>query len=296
VGNVLVCDDNLPVLRDQVPDGSVSWVYLDPPFNSGRNWYQKPQAGRREQVLAFTDTWAWSAEAAQQYKECTSGGNPQGPALEWFRDLLGERGSLAYLAHMAVRLTELHRVLGPGGGLFLHCDPVMSHYLRILLDQVFGDRNFAAEIVWKRTGAHNNVKRGWARVHDVILAYRRSSQAAWCSADGQMILGDHGDVWDDIPPVNGAARERLGWPTQKPLRLLTRLLMLASNTGEALIDPSCVLLDPNCGCGTSLDAAQQLGLGWIGIDLSPAAIDLTASRLRSRGAAFEIRGAGRAAS
>ena len=132
-----------------------------------------------------------------------------------------------------------------------------------------------------------------ARVHDVILAYRRSRQAVWCDTEGQMILGDHGDVWDDIPPVNGSARERLGWPTQKPLRLLTRLLALASNTGEAQPAPNRKLLDPNCGCGTSIDAAQRLGLGWTGIDWSPEAIELTALRLRSQGAAFEVRRAGR---
>ena len=103
-------------------------------------------------------------DAAQQYKECTGGGDPQGPALEWFRDILGEGGALAYLAHMAVRLSELHRVLDLGGGIFLHCDPAMSHYLRILLDQVFGDQNFAGEIIWKRAGAHNNVRRSLAQM------------------------------------------------------------------------------------------------------------------------------------
>lgn len=284
MGNVLYCDDNLTILRGYVRSGTVGLVYLDPPFNSGKNWYMKPHGGGRGQVLAFTDTWQWSAEAAQQYKECTAPGSPQAEILEYFRDVLGEGGPLAYLAHMAARLAELHRVLAPAGGIFLHCDPVMSHYLKILLDQTFGAGNFAAEIIWKRTSSHNNVKRNLARVHDVILAYRRSDHAPWCGPDGQMILGEHGDVWLDLPPVNGSARERLGYPTQKPLPLLTRILTLAAAAGGPL-------LDPNCGCGTSIDAAQRLGLGWIGIDLSQAAINLTQARLRACGAAFEVRGA-----
>ena len=138
----LYCGDNLEVLREQ-PSRSVHLVYLDPPFNSGRDWYMKPPAGGREQILAFTDKWKWTPAAAQQYKDCTSAGSPQGAALEWFRGILGESGPLAYLAHMAARFSELHRVLGPAGGLFLHVDETMSHYLKILLDQVFGCENFA---------------------------------------------------------------------------------------------------------------------------------------------------------
>jgi site-specific DNA-methyltransferase (adenine-specific) len=279
----LYCGDNLEVLREQ-PSRSVHLVYLDPPFNSGRDWYMKSPAGGREQILVFTDKWKWTLGAAQQYKDCTAAGGPLGAALEWFRGILGESGPLAYLAHMAARFSELHRVLGPAAGLFPHVDETMSHYLKILLDQVFGCENFAGQIIWKRTSSHNNVKQGLARVHDVILAYRRDDHATWCDRDGQMILGEHGDVWLDIPPLNGSTRERLGYPTQKPLPLLTRIITLAGGAGD-------MLLDPYCGCGTSIDAAQMLGLGWIGIDASPDAINLTQSRLRACGADFELHGA-----
>lgn len=278
----LHCADNLEVLCG-VPSGTVGVVYLDPPFNSGRDWHMNPPAGSREPVLAFTDTWRWTEDAAQQYKELTVPGSPQGPALEWFRGILGENGALAYLAHMAARFPELHRVLGPQGGLFLHVDETMSHYLKILLDRVFGRGNFAGQIIWKRSSSHQT-KRGLGRVHDTILVFRRGDRAAWCGPDGRMLLGEHGDVWLDIPPVNASARERLGYPTQKPLPLLTRIITLAGEPGD-------ILLDPNCGCGTSLDAAQRLGLGWIGIDLSPAAISLTQVRLRALGADFEVHGA-----
>lgn len=289
MGNVLYRGDNLGILRELVPDGSVGFAYLDPPFNSGQDWYMKPAAGCRDQVLAFTDTWTWTPDAAQEYKQLTAADTPLAAILEWFRSILGERGALAYLCHMALRLTELHRVLAPAGGIFLHCDPTMSHYLQILLDQVFGAPNLAARIAWKRTSAHSNAK-SFARVHDTILAYRRTSAAPWCHPDGPMILAGHGDVWLDIPPVNSAARERLGYPTQKPLPLLTRLLTLATAAGGALPGPGIVVLDPNCGSGTTIEAADRLGYGWIGIDLSAAAIGLTAARLRARGAVFEVRG------
>lgn len=129
------------------------------------------------------------------------------------------------------------------------------------------------------------MKRGLARVHDVILAYRRGGHATWCGPDGRMLLGEHGDVWLNIPPINPRAKERLGYPTQKPLPLLTRIIALAGRAGD-------MLLDPYCGCGTSIEAAQRLGLGWIGIDLSADAIDLTQSRLRACCVAdFEVHGA-----
>jgi site-specific DNA-methyltransferase (adenine-specific) len=276
--------DNLAVLRKHVPTGSVSVVYLDPPFNSGRDWHLGPScAAGKVGDLAFTDRWAWTADAALQYKELTAPDSPQGFALEWFASILGETGALAYLTHMAARFPELHRVLTPAGGLFLHVDDTMNHYLKILLDQVFGDQNFAGQIIWKRTSAHNNAKRGLPRVHDVILVYRRGDTAPWCDQDGLMNFGEHGDVWTDIPPVNRAGRERLGWPTQKPLPLLTRILTLAASPGD-------VVLDPNCGAGTAIEAAQQQGLGWIGIDLSDAAIDLTQARLAGYGADYEVHG------
>jgi DNA modification methylase len=282
----LHCADNLEVLRG-VPSGTAGVVYVDPPFNSGLDWHMNPPAGSREPVLAFTDKWKWTQDAAQQYKELTAPGSPQGPALEWFRGILGEKGALAYLVHMAARFPELHRVLGPQGGLFLHVDETMSHYLKILLDHVFGRGNFAGQIIWKRSSAHTT-KRGLGRMHDTILVFRRGDRAPWCGPDGLMRFGGHGDVWLDIPPINSQARERLGYPTQKPLPLLTRIITLAGKPGD-------VLLDPNCGCGTSLDAAQRLGLGWIGIDLSPAAIGLTQARLRALGADFEVHGAATAA-
>ncbi|MCS6951168.1 MAG: site-specific DNA-methyltransferase, partial [bacterium] len=173
--------DNLEVLRKHLPDESVDLIYLDPPFNSNRdyNLLFREASGElaQAQIKAFTDTWQWSEHAYQTFLlECPR------PALsrliEGFVDTLGRNDLTAYLVMMAPRLIELHRVLKPTGSLYLHCDPTASHYLKVMLDVIFGARNFRNEIVWKRTGAHGGAKR-WGPVHDVLLYYTKTENYIW---------------------------------------------------------------------------------------------------------------------
>jgi DNA modification methylase len=312
--NQLFYGDNLEVLRRDIPDASVDLVYLDPPFNSNRNYnvlfQHKDGSQANAQIQAFDDTWTWSQDDEVLYLELI-GGQGAAPriadALVAFHKLLGPSDMLSYLVMMAARLLELDRVLKPDGSLFLHCDPTASHYLKILLDAVFGPDRFRNEIVWHYFNKmQGNVKR-LASDHDVIFWYSKSSsftfnpvmvlredgpkkmlKRRWDSetkklvndkdADGkvQYIERTHrmaDDVWR-LPMLQPASREKLGYPTQKPVALLERIVEMASEPGD-------VVLDPFCGCGTALDAAQRLGRRWIGIDITWLAVDLIESRLEA---------------
>ncbi len=363
--NQLYFGDNLDVLRKYIKDQSVDLVYLDPPFNSNRNYsviFNKDGGITSEntaQIEAFEDTWHWTPTTDAQFSEFIQNApNQAADALTAFHTLLGENDAMAYLTNMAPRLLELHRALKPTGSLYLHCDPTMSHYLKILLDAVFDPRNFRNEIVWNRTGAKALQTTRLARNHDVILSYGKSDaftfnreamfipydvselddktedkysavdpdgrryqltslinpaadrpnltyeflgvtrvwrwtkdrmQAAYEA--GQVIQTKAGrvprlkryldeqlgkplsDVWTDISPINARAAERLGYPTQKPLALMDRIIALSSNPGD-------VVLDPFCGCGTTVDSAQRLDRRWIGIDVTYIAVDLITKRLR----------------
>ncbi len=360
--NRLYYGDNLDVLRQHVRDESVDLVYLDPPFNSARtyNILFAEQDGSRAaaQIQAFEDTWQWDQSAAAQYHEVVEAGGKVSEVMQAFRLFLGESDMLAYLAMMAPRLVELRRVLKPTGSLYLHCDPTASHYLKLLLDAVFGPENFKNDISWKRTTTKSDYRQGatnWARVHDVLLLYRRDTKTEgtftqpfapysndyvaekYGSVDeeGRAFMLDNltapgagsrghptyeflgvtrywrynkekmeklyaegrvvqpgpgkvprykryldempgiaiGDVWDDISAINSQAQERLGYPTQKPVALLERIITASSNEGD-------VVLDPFCGCGTTIEAAQKLGRSWIGIDVTHLAINLIKTRLR----------------
>jgi len=172
--NKLYYGDNLGVLRDHIADESVDLVYLDPPFNSNATYnvlFKAPDGAQSQsQIEAFDDTWQWGETAEDAYWQVLKGPNTEAARmLEAMRGFLGENAMMAYLAMMAIRLIELHRVLKPTGSLYLHCDPTASHYLKILLDAVFGPRNFRNEITWKRTGHHGSARR-WAPVHDVIFS------------------------------------------------------------------------------------------------------------------------------
>jgi DNA modification methylase len=178
--------DNLDVLRRHVGDESVDLVYLDPPFNSNAtyNVLFAEQDGTRSasQVKAFSDTWQWDEAAAMTYEEMIEVGDDASRALQAFRTILGESNMLAYLAMMAPRLVELRRVLKKSGSLYLHCDPTASHYLKLLLDSVFGPRFFRSEIVWKRSSAHSDTKQGrqiHGHIHDVILFYTVDAKWTW---------------------------------------------------------------------------------------------------------------------
>jgi len=179
--NTLYYGDNLDVMRKYLPDECIDLVYLDPPFNSNRdyNLLFREQSGEpaQGQIKAFTDTWQWSGCAYDEFCQTCSK-----PALvelvQGFVRTLGRNDLTAYLVMMAPRLVELHQVLKPTGSLYLHCDPTASHYLKVMLDVIFGARNFRNEIVWKRTGAHGGAKR-WGPVHDIILFYTKSDQYLW---------------------------------------------------------------------------------------------------------------------
>ena len=372
--NALIYGDNLDVLRRHIADDSVDLVYLDPPFNSNAAYnvlFGGGGAGRAAaQVRAFEDTWHWDDAAARLYQETVEAGGGAAEALRAFKQLIGRNGGdmMAYLAMMAPRLVELRRVLKPTGSLYLHCDPTASHYLKVLMDAIFGPEMFGADIIWRRHAAHNNAGRNYPNVYDSILYYSSGTtktfniqytpyseayikgfftkvdasgrryrlnslknpsmrpnlkyeykgypppDTGWTctiermqeydrqgrldfpkSPTGRIQLRYYLDdmpgvpvstVWDDVVALSGNHAERLGYPTQKPLALLERIIQTSSNPGD-------VVLDPFCGCGTTVHAAQQLGRRWIGIDVTHLAIGLMRTRLRDAfgtDAAFKVYG------
>jgi adenine specific DNA methylase Mod len=363
--NRLLFGDNLKWLRDTkiFPDASVDLVYLDPPFNSNADYNvlfrEASGEASQAQFHAFTDTWNW-ADAKQTYDEFVD--DCQNTAVvDMMQSLYGFlRASpmMAYLAMMAPRLVELHRVLKPTGSLYLHCDRTASHYLRLLLDGILGQINFQNELSWKRTSARSDSHR-WNHIHDTILFYSKSANFTWNTqytpydetytekfyqhvepATGRRYASDnltaagtregssgrpwHGInvkqkgihwkytietleeldkegriIWPakqggvprykryldempglalqsiitDIPPLSAQSGEKLGYPTQKPVALLERIISASSNKGD-------IVLDPFCGCGTTIHAAQKLGRQWIGIDVTYLAINLIKRRLK----------------
>ena len=174
--NTLFYGDNLPILRDHIADESIDLVYLDPPFNSNRSYNVlfKEESGKdsESQITAFDDTWHWGEQAEEQYSELVTvtGGNV-GQMISALRGAIGENQMMAYLVMMAGRLVELHRVLKPTGSLYLHCDPTASHYLKIVLDTIFGVQNFQNEITWQRTATKGDARLRFGAVHDSMLLY-----------------------------------------------------------------------------------------------------------------------------
>jgi site-specific DNA-methyltransferase (adenine-specific) len=376
--NTLFYGDNLFILREYIPTESIDLIYLDPPFNSNRSYNVlfKDEGGQdsEAQITAFEDTWHWGAGAEETYHELvTEGPGRVGDMIAALRQFIGTNQMMAYLVMMAIRLVELHRVLKLTGSLYLHCDPTASHYLKIILDTIFGAQNFQNEIIWKRTGAHGGAKR-WGPIHDTILFYSKTSEFHWnrvyedydpdylekfyrfSDTRGRYRLvsltgagtrtGDSGKPWrgvnpttvgrhwavplgalreilsdakipqlttqqkldcldqagliywpakggvpqqkryiekspgnpiqdvlSDIKPISSQAAERLGYPTQKPLALLERIVQASSNPGD-------IVMDPFCGCGTAIAAAEKLGRCWIGIDVTHLAISLIKYRMK----------------
>ncbi len=401
--NTLYYGDNLDILRQHVPDESVDLVYLDPPFNSNANYniLFREQSGEASpaQIRAFTDTWEWTQEAERTYEQEIIT-NLETPAnvkdmISAFRQFVGSNPMMAYLVMMTPRLVELRRVLKPTGSIYLHCDPTASHYLKLLMDAVFGQENFRSEIIWRRSNAHNKLSKQYGPIHDVLLFYTKTphfifhpgrrpytasyvkksfpytdergryqsnvltgmgvrageSGSSWKgydptphgrhwaipsrirrevdpddragslqdildamddkglilhprAADGmprykqyldssQGLLhqniwafqpGSHGLLWNSKEAVDEDVKwldnesERLGYPTQKPLGLLERIIQASSNEAD-------VVLDPFCGCGTAVAAAENLKPRWIGIDVTHLAVALMKSRLRT---AFDL--------
>jgi len=309
LANQLYFGDNLAILRDHIPSESVDLVYLDPPFKSNAtyNVLFAAQDGTRApaQIQAFDDTWRWDEAAVLSYHEMLSLGGTVADAMRAFHLLLGESDMMAYLAMMAPRLVELRRALKPTGSLYVHCDQTASAHLRLLMDAIFGPRCFRNVIIWSYRRWPSPAQR-YQRMHDDILFYAKSAEGPGTfnvayednspsytrrfkgktqildpETRTRKVTGDdtskglpRRDVWE-LSIIAGSAKERLGYPTQKPLALLERIIAASSNPGD-------VVLDPFCGCGTSIDAAQALDRRWIGIDVTHLAINLIKKRLRDR--------------
>ncbi|MGE5618435.1 MAG: DNA methyltransferase [Sphingomonadaceae bacterium] len=302
--------DNLDILGRYIKDESVDLVYLDPPFNSDQdfNVLFDEQDGTRSaaQIKAFEDMWRWDQASVAAYQEMVEHGPEDvAKALRAFRIMLGETDLLAYLSMMAPRLVELKRVMKPTASIYLHCDATAGHYLKMLMDAVFGPKQFRNEIVWYYYNKmHDRRKKLFPRAHDTLLFYVKDIEADFTfhqlkemrdepvkqllrkKVDGRMVNVKDADghvvyqlkedrtldnVWR-IPCLQPAAREKLGYPTQKPESLLERVIEASSNPGD-------VVLDPFCGCGTSISVAQRLGRRWIGIDVTHLAVNLIKHRM-----------------
>jgi DNA modification methylase len=306
--NQLYYGDNLVVLKRHFADESVDLIYLDPPFQSGQNYNMlfKMRDGRRSaaQVKAFEDTWHWNPAAIQAYQDAVRF-CPEAvvEALQAFQKLVPASDMLAYLAMMAPRLVELQRVLKPGGSIYLHCDPTASHYLKLLMDAVFGTGCFRNEIIWSYRRWPSPAKH-FQRMHDVLLFYaaRPDGPATFnveyepnspsyikrfkgktqvldpetrtrkLTAEARSKGLPRRDVWD-LSIIAGFKKERVGFPTQKPESLLKRIIEISSNEGDTVFDPF-------CGCGTTVAVAHGLRRRWVGIDIAKVAIDVIAERLR----------------
>ena len=383
--------DNLQVLRDHkiFPDESIDLIYLDPPFNSNASYNMlfknKKGSSAEASMTAFDDTWHWGISAEEAFDDVVRGENIRASQLlKALRSFLGDNDIMAYLAMMSVRLIELRRVLKTNGSLYLHCDPTASHYLKLVLDSIFGFENYGSEIIWRRTSSHSSARR-WGPVHDVIFYYRKSAKFTWndvfevydekyiddfykySDGKGRFRIGDltgagvrtgaSGRPWREVDPtevsrhwavptsvisrmgLNGdfdtlsvqekldrldeygliywppkgrvpqfkrylevyrgnriqdiisdiralsaQSKEKLGYPTQKPLALLERIILASSNPGD-------IILDPFCGCGTAVDAAEKLGRQWIGIDITHLSVDLIERRIKDRYPELRSKGA-----
>lgn len=359
--NKLYYGDNLSILRDYIASESVDLVYLDPPFNSNRNYNVlfKDESGKESeaQITAFDDTWHWNASAEETYRDLVTQGSANiSKVIGAMRESIGTNQMMAYLVMMAARLVELHRVLKPTGSLYLHCDPTASHYLKVVLDSIFGIENFRNEIIWQRTSAGKPIYHNLPKNADHILWYTKTSEynfkpilqplsnddIATFNLDDNDGRGKYNtqpiinpgfrpnlryiyvdnkgkkwqppkngwrfnkermkeleqnnrlyfgktirekyyleeriqkgkqvsNIWLDLPPT--PSNEMLGYPTQKPILLLERIIQASSNEND-------IVLDPFCGCGTAVAAAQKLGRKWIGIDVTHLAIALQKYRLK----------------
>jgi adenine specific DNA methylase Mod len=346
--------DNLDVLRNEIADETVDLIYLDPPFNSQAtyNVLFKAASGKdsQAQIEAFEDTWHWNDATERAFDEVMGSDNVQvAEMLRALRAFLKENDMMAYITMMSVRLVELRRVLKSTGTLYLHCDPTASHYLKIMLDAIFGAGNYRNEIIWKRSNPKSHISTNFPTCTDTILRYCKTNKATYhqpyeahdpdyvesaykyedengvyrllpllnpndnrpnltyeflgvtrvwrwtkermqkAYEEGLVVQLKPGAVpqykkylhdskgrtitncWTDIPQAAG--NEALGYPTQKPIALLERIISASSNEGD-------VVLDPFCGCGTTIHAAEKLKRRWVGIDLTHLAISLIEKRLK----------------
>lgn len=253
--------DNYKVLRG-INSSSIDLIYLDPPFNSKRNYYGASNSDAKG--AQFKDIFTKDDIPNEQINELTK----QHPALAHFLQIIRDSSpsNYYYLTFMAIRLLEMHRVLKQTGSIWLHCDDTMSHYLKIVMDAIFGVLNFRNEISWKRADSKKTT-RNWPRNRDILLFYTKSEQFTFHPPT------ELSDVWDDIHCLQGQSKEMTGYPTQKPLALLDRIIKTSSNEGD-------VILDPFCGSATSLVSSEMLGRQWIGIDLNIQAYELAKTRIQ----------------
>ena len=354
--NNLYFGDNLDILRQHIDAESIDLIYLDPPFNSNAtyNVLFRERSGEESaaQITAFDDTWRWGLESELAYQEViTEQAGKVGELLAALRSFLGQNDMMAYLTMMAQRMVELHRVLKPTGSIYLHCDPTASHYLKLMMDAVFGPDNYRSEIIWRRTNAKGLAFKGYPRNNDILLYYSKDAGFSWnrpfrpydeeyverfyrhtepetgrryrlsdltnpnknrpnltyewnghlrvwrwtkermqeahdsgiidysstgLASQKRYLDEMHGNpvdtIWEDIKPIQAHAAERLGYPTQKPEALLERIISASSNEGD-------VVLDPFCGCGTAVAAAERLNRRWVGIDVTHLAITLIRHRM-----------------
>ncbi len=345
---------------DRWDDQSVDLIYLDPPFNSKANYnvlFSDHGAGMA-QYQAFEDIWQWDSKAANRYAMYENAvGRPAHKAIVGLFHFLGPSGMMAYLTYMAERLEHMHRLLKPTGSIYYHCDPTASHYLKMIMDAIFGPQNFVNEISWHRSRSRSSISKKFRSAHDAILFYSRTtrrqfqiqyrelsptSKSLYNRSDERgnyqlvpiLVSGRRGgetgsiwrgidpgprgkngmhwittpknldqydredrifwprkvggiprlkyylheslgapadDFWHDISLISSQSSESLGYPTQKPLALLERIIKASSNPGD-------VVLDPFCGCGTAIEAAKNLNRQWAGIDISSFAIDVVKYR------------------
>ena len=179
--NKLYYGDNLDIMREHIADESVDLIYLDPPFNSKATYNvlfkEKNGTNSAAQITAFDDTWHWDINSEKAYHEIMKTGSGKLTALiQALRSFLGTNDMMAYLTIMAIRLVEMHRTLKPTGSVYLHCDPTASHYLKLVLDAIFGNKNFINEIIWKRTDAKGNVQKKYGWIHDRLLLYTKTNK------------------------------------------------------------------------------------------------------------------------
>lgn len=316
--NCLFYGDNLEVMRKQIDDQSIDLVYLDPPFNSKREYnviFKEGHGGESQAELsAFEDFWSWNDQVRVDHDYLidtnTNGGRVPAPVSRLIAGLcegIGRNDITAYLVEMAIRLLEIHRVIKPTGSMYLHCGPAVSHYVKVVCDHIFGPENFRREIAW-RSGWVSGFKtavNNWVRNHDVILyyvkdvdssftfnkelaykphppGYSRRGESPEDASKGYSIEDVWGaprggfdqeekDVWS--PWIKSFSKEKTPYQTQKPLALLRRIIKVSSNKGD-------LILDPFCGCGTTVVAAAELDRRWIGIDITHLAIAEIKNRLK----------------
>ena len=285
--NTLYTGDNLYILNGMNSE-MVDLIYLDPPFNSKRTW--SAPIGSKAMGAEFKDIWTWSDVDA----ECLNALDDHPALVEYIYSIGRVHGKamMSYITYMAQRIIQMHRVLKDTGSLYLHVDPTASHYLKIVLDQIFGKDNFQNEIIWYYKNASRGRKR-FAKSHDIILVYSKakdftfyadnvlvpfeSGMTAWRKAKsgGEMPKGKVPDDVIIMPSLNTMASERTGYPTQKPLALLHKIIEASSAEED-------IIFDPFCGCATTCVAAQQLNRRWIGIDIEAKAADLLVQRLSGK--------------